>query len=122
MSDQIIVKGLKISAKHGVFDFEKQNEQLFILDIILSVSLAKAGQSDVLEDTVSYADVCNVAQRVMQENCCNLIERAAQLVCDAVFGCSELIEAIDLTIKKPQAPVSQDIEYPAVRIVRQRAR
>lgn len=118
--DEIIIKGLKISARHGVFDFEKENEQLFILDIILSVSLSAAGKSDALEDTVSYAEVCDLAEAVMQENCCNLIERAAQLVCNAIFARFAAVEAIDLTLKKPQAPLEHVLDYPAIRIVRKR--
>ena len=53
--DKIVIKGLKLFAYHGVNPEEKRDGQNFVIDITANVPLLKAGQSDELVDTVSYA-------------------------------------------------------------------
>ena len=55
--DTIRVKNLKIPARHGVYDFEKDKDGLFELDIELKLELKKPGHSDRLEDTINYNDL-----------------------------------------------------------------
>lgn len=120
MYDSIIIKNLKIYAHHGVLPEEKREGQVFYLDIILYADLSKACHSDNVADTINYDDVCNCAYKIMTENTCDLIERAAQKVCDAILSEFPMTEQIELTLKKPSAPVKCDIEYAAVKICRRR--
>jgi dihydroneopterin aldolase len=118
--DNIIIKNLKIYAHHGVLPEEKQQGQIFYLDITLFADLSEPCYSDDVEDTVNYDEVCNCANRIMTQNNYDLIERAAQAVCDGILGEFPRVEQIELTLKKPDAPVKCDIEYAAVKICRKR--
>ena len=118
--DEIIIKGLKVFANHGVLPEEKRTGQYFYLDMILYSDLMGACESDDLEDTVNYDEVCNAAVEIMQSRSFDLIERAAQTVCDGILARLPKIGRVDLTVRKPDAPVSAEIEYAAVRIVRSR--
>lgn len=120
MYDSIIIKNLKIYAYHGVNPEEKRDGQTFYLDITLHANLSAPCRSDNVDDTINYDEVCNCAYRIMTENIYDLIERAAQAVCDGILTEFPKVKRIELTLKKPDAPVKRDIEYAAVRICRER--
>ena len=37
MSDQLAVRGIEIYAHHGVFDFERRDGQIFVIDLVLGM-------------------------------------------------------------------------------------
>ena len=112
--DTIWIKGLELFAYHGVNPEEKRDGQTFLLDIAMKADLEKARHSDCLNDTVNYAAVRKTVQRAFTENRFDLIERAAQAVCDAVLAEHERVEEITLLLKKPEAPMNAKFEYVAV--------
>ena len=118
--DKIIIKGLKIRANHGVLKEEKANGQYFVLDLILDVDLSRAINSDELKDTVNYDEVCSVAYNAMTLNTFDLIERAAGEVISAIFSEFPLVQGVELTLKKPEAPLSCKVKYAAVNLKRTR--
>lgn len=118
--DQILLQNVRLDARHGVHDFEKQNEQPFAFDIALSLDLTEAGKTDDLEKTVSYSDVYRILEDVVLGKSCNLIEHLAQRLCDSILDFSAQIEQVDVTVKKLQPPVEGRFDYMAVRISRRR--
>ncbi len=118
--DKITIKGLKLFAYHGVNDEEKENGQSFIIDLDYYLPLERACESDNVNDTVSYARVVKNIRRVFTERSYDLIEKAAQAVCDSLFEEFEDIEKIEITLKKPEAPVNADFDYMAVTLKRTR--
>lgn len=120
MSDKIIIHGLRVFAYHGVLAEEKQKGQNFFLDIVLQADLSLPCLSDRVEHTVNYDEVCQCAVRAMTEESYDLIERAAQAVCDAILAQFHDVTEIELTLRKPEAPVQAAIDYAAVCIRRGR--
>lgn len=118
--DKIIIKGLEIFAYHGVNPEEKVDGQPFVLDITLDVDLSKPCQTDNVDDTVSYAKVVKLARAVMQQQSDDLIERAAQRVADAILEQFAKAIQVDITLKKPKAPIKAEFDYVAVRLLRTR--
>lgn len=118
--DKISIKGLKLFAYHGVNPEEKENGQNFVIDLDYYVNINKACQMDSLDDTVSYAKVVKTIRRVFTAEKYDLIERAAQVIADAVLGEFEDIFKVEVTLKKPEAPISADFDYVAVSITRER--
>lgn len=118
--DKITIKNLKIFAYHGVLAEEKATGQDFIFDIDYYANLTRACHNDDLSDTISYADVVALVQRVFTAKSYDLIERAAQVVADAIFEEFEPIAKVEITLKKPNAPVDANFDYMAVTIVRER--
>ena len=55
-------------------------------------------------------------QKAFTETKYNLIERAAQAVCEAVLAEHEKVEKITLLLKKPEAPMNAIFEYVAVEV------
>ena len=118
--DKIIIKGLKVRANHGVLEKEKANGQFFFLDIVLDVDLSFAMATDELTDTVNYDEVCRVASDAMTANTYDLIERAAGDVMTALFEQFPPVQGIELTLKKPEAPLCRKVKYAAVSMYRTR--
>ena len=118
--DSIIIKGLKLFAYHGVNPEEKRDGQNFVLDIRCAATLSTAGNTDELNDTVSYAKIIKTVRRVFCAEKYDLIEKAAEVVAVGILGEYPAIAAVDITLKKPEAPISADFDYVAVEIHRER--
>lgn len=118
--DIIKIKGLKLFAYHGVNPEEKEDGQNFVFDIDLYVNINKACASDYVNDTVSYAKVIKTVCRVFTETKYDLLEKCAQVVSDAIFEEYPDVQKVEITLKKPEAPMKADFEYVAVNIVRTR--
>ena len=84
--DQIIIKGLRLFAYHGVNPEEKEQGQDFVFDIVLSVNMNRPCSSDQVEDTVSYAKVVKTVRRVFTAEKYNLIEKVRGCCCQSGFG------------------------------------
>lgn len=116
----IVIESLRVYAYHGVHPEEKQQGQNFILDISCFVSDERACCSDFVEDTVSYSDVTKKAVEVFTSCKRDLIEAAANDVAKAVIESFPLVDAVDVTVKKPDAPVKADFDCMAVSVHRAR--
>lgn len=118
--DKITIKGLELFAYHGVNPEEKRDGQNFVIDMDYYVDITKACHLDSLDDTVSYAKVVKTIRKAFTSEKYDLIERAAQVVADAVLEEYPTIFKLEITLKKPEAPISADFEYVAVTITRER--
>ena len=128
MSDTITLTGLAISARHGVFDFEKQIPQPFVVDLSLEADLAPAGRSDDLTASLSYADVAARVVEVASGEPVDLIETLAERIADAGLEWA-FVEAVDVMVRKPHAPAGVPftpttgvMAGPAVSVRRERRR
>lgn len=99
--DAIIIEGLKVDTVVGCFNWERQIIQPLMLDLTIHNDLSQAAQSDELEDTLNYAQICELAAQVIQQAQPKLIEHAAQLVLESLFTTFSSIESIIITISKP---------------------
>lgn len=119
-ADRIRIADLEVFANHGVFPEENVLGQKFLVSLDLELDLSRAGLSDALEDSVSYAEVCQRVDRLLRENTYKLLERAAQAVADDVLAAYPLVERVTVEIKKPWAPVGLPLSYVSVAITRAR--
>ncbi|MHB8126008.1 MAG: dihydroneopterin aldolase [Desulfitobacteriaceae bacterium] len=102
--DVIRLRGLEFYAYHGVLPEENTLGQKFVVDMDIFLSLQAAGNTDKIEDTVSYAEVYRVIKECMLGETYNLIEcLAEQIACQVLAGFACF--AVRVEIHKPQAPV-----------------
>lgn len=99
--DAIIIEGLKVETVVGCFNWERQIIQPLMLDLTINNNLEQASNSDELNDTLNYAEICEISTQVIQEAKPKLIEHAAKLVLDALFSTYPSVESIMITIRKP---------------------
>jgi dihydroneopterin aldolase/2-amino-4-hydroxy-6-hydroxymethyldihydropteridine diphosphokinase len=119
MSDQIVIKGISARGHHGVFDFEKREGQTFVVDVTMEVDLAPAGASDDLADTVHYGEVAGDVVALIEGEPLDLIEALASRIADRVLA-RPLVEAVEVVVHKPEAPVGHPFTDVQVRVVRER--
>lgn len=118
--DKIIIKGLKAYAYHGVNPEEKEKGQPFVADITAHADLSRASQTDDLNDTVNYSKMSKAVRKVMHEEKYNLIEKVAGRICEELLAEFPGISEVEVTLKKPRAPMSGDFDYVAVSLTRRR--
>jgi len=104
MTDRIVLQGISARGFHGVLDFEKADGQDFVVDVTLEVDLRGAGRSDLLEHTVNYAEVAADIVALITGPSLNLIETLADQIAAASLR-RPLVQAVEVTVHKPQAPV-----------------
>ena len=106
MTDQIVLEGVSARGFHGVLEFEKRDGQTFVVDVTITLDLAPAGRSDDLAATVNYAAVASEVVARITGPSFDLIERLAEVIADDVLAFPH-VEAVDVVVHKPQAPVGQ---------------
>ena len=116
--DFIRIKGLQIFAHHGVFSFEKEQGQQFVVNAVLYTDLSPAGASDRLEESTHYGQVCEQIKKSMTEAAYDLIERAAQKTAEDILLKFPLIKEVSLELEKPQAPIEMGFDTVSVCLTR----
>lgn len=114
MTHKIKIKGLRVYAHHGVFDFERQNGQDFYIDITVWVG-GKSTLTDDLNHTIHYGDLAKAIVEAVKNQPVDLLETLAQRLLDLTlnFGggsLSGLIKKAKVTVHKPNAPIPYDFE------------
>ena len=99
---------------------EKELGQKFLVSMELETSLRKAGLSDSLNDTVSYAGIPEEVEKLFLSQKYNLIEKCAEETAFLILRKYPEIQKVKVTVKKPWAPVRKSISYIAVEIIRER--
>jgi dihydroneopterin aldolase len=121
MTDRIFIKGLSLHAYHGVMAHEAKVGQSFSIDMDLEIDLSAAVRSDKVVDTVSYDKVVECARDAFSAQRFRLIEAAAGKVADAVLAAFPRVNAIEITIHKPHAPIAATFSDVGVTLMRKRA-
>ncbi|MGV0633748.1 dihydroneopterin aldolase [Mycolicibacillus trivialis] len=119
MTDRIELRGLTVRGHHGVFDHERADGQDFVVDITVWLDLTAAAAGDDLAETYDYGLLADRAAAVVAGPARNLIETVAAEIADEVIG-DPRVEAVEVTVHKPQAPIQQDFADVAVVIRRSR--
>ena len=106
----INIKGVKVSACHGVLESEKTTPQPFIFDIAIDSDITQAAITDDVKDTVNYAEVCTIVTAYCKKNSFNLIERLANGAAEEVIKRFRSANAVEVTVHKPHAPIPHPFE------------
>lgn len=118
--DRITLTGVRVRAHHGVFDFEREEGQEFVIDVSVAVDLAAAASGDDLDRTVHYGELAAAVAAAVQRDPVDLIETVAERVAAVALG-YPAVEEVEVTVHKPEAPITVPFTDVAVTIVRGRA-
>jgi 7,8-dihydroneopterin aldolase/epimerase/oxygenase len=117
--DRIVLRGLRVRGHHGVFERERREGQDFLVDLVVWLDLAVAATSDDLADTLHYGELAERVAAIVAGPPVNLIEVVAGRVADEVLTDAR-VQAVEVTVHKPQAPIPQDVADIAVVVHRTR--
>ncbi|MFL6159936.1 MAG: dihydroneopterin aldolase [Marmoricola sp.] len=120
MNDQLAVRGIEIYAHHGVFDFERRDGQIFVIDLVLEMDTRQAAATDDLTRTVHYGELVDAVVTAVKNDPVDLIETLAQRIADVCLS-YEQVDRVDVTVHKPSAPIEATFSDVALTIRRSRA-
>ena len=119
-SAEIEIRGLSIYTHHGVTDAEQEIGQRLEFDISFDVPDCDAMLTDRLEDTVDYAQVCDIVALAATERSYRTLERLCQVVGERLmerYGS----ESVRVRAAKPEPPLPLAIQEIAVEVTQERA-
>jgi dihydroneopterin aldolase len=115
-SVEIELRGLSIYTHHGVSDAEQEIGQRLEFDITFDVPDCDAVLTDRLEDTIDYAEVCDIVALAATERSYRTLERLCRVVGERLverFGC----ESVTVRAAKPEPPLPLAIDEVAVEVI-----
>ena len=118
--NRIILKGMRFMGTTGLFEFERTTPQPFIVNLTLCFREMKAGGTDKLSDTVDYGLVFSSVRDIVEGTRYDLIEALAEAIAFKVFTGFPGVDALEVCVKKPQAPVEGKFDYMGVTLFRER--
>jgi len=118
--DRIAVRNLALFAYHGVFEGEQEIGQRFYLDVMVEADLRPAAASDAVDRTIDYAALVNVVSEAFGEKRQKLLETLAERVAERVFSTFAMAQAVEVTIRKPSAPIEAVFDHVEIQIRRVR--
>ena len=117
--DELTLTGLRVFAHHGVFDHERRDGQIFIVDLLLGLDTSSAAASDDLKDTVDYGSLVAKVVTAVESDPVDLIETVAARVAEVVMADAR-VEWVEVTLHKPHAPIEATFADVALTIRRSR--
>lgn len=117
--DRITISGIEAFGHHGVLPHEREYGQRFVVDVALEVDLSPAGASDDLGDTVDYGALAGAVAAIVAGDPADLIETVAERIAGRCLA-DERVQAVEVTVHKPSAPVPVVLAEVAVTLRRRR--
>ena len=120
MTDRILVERIAVFAYHGLLAEEARIGQRFYISLDCALDLSAAGRSDDVAQTVSYADLTAIVVRIATERRFALIEALAEAIASEILDGFSLVDAVEVRVDKPSAPVPAVIDQVSIAITRHR--
>ena len=119
MTDELSVTGIECFAHHGVFDFERREGQVFVVDLVLGFDTRAAAATDDLAETVNYGTLVMDVKAAVERDPVDLVETVAQRIADVCLTDTR-VEWARVTLHKPDAPIDATYSDVALTITRTR--
>lgn len=119
LADELTVRGIECFGHHGVFEFERREGQIFVIDLTLGLDTAPAAASDDLHDTVDYGSLVAAVKAAVETDPVDLIETLAQRIAGVCLSDARVGWA-RVTVHKPDAPIEATFTDVALTITRKR--
>jgi len=115
-SVDVEIRGLSIFTHHGVTEAERETGQRLEIDVSFDVPDCDAVLTDRIEDTVDYAEVCDIVALGATERSYKTLERLCHVIAERLmerFSC----ESVRVRAAKPEPPLPIAVEQVGVEVV-----
>jgi len=117
--DKIYINEMEFYGYHGVLPEETKLGQRFRLSLIVELDLKKAGETDDLNETVSYADIFDLCKDIVEGKPYQLIEAVAEKIAGDVLTNFVKINRVTVKVIKPDPPIRGHYQSVAVEVIRE---
>jgi 7,8-dihydroneopterin aldolase/epimerase/oxygenase len=114
----IEITGLSLYTHHGVSDAEREVGQRLVLDLRLDVGETDATITDSIQDTIDYAEVCQLVALIAQQRSHKTLERLCSTIADRLLADYEL-EGVWVKATKPEPPIALAVDEVSVEVWRE---
>lgn len=119
-ADKVRLDGMVFYGYHGVRPAERETGQRFVVDLQVVRDLSRAGESDDLQDTVSYSELFALVKQIVEGPPHNLLESLAETIAGRVLSDHD-VESVTVTVKKPDVPIAGSVlDHASVEITRRK--
>ena len=115
---EVELRGLSIYTHHGVSDSEQEVGQRLEFDISFDVPDCDAVLTDRIEDTVDYAEVCQLVALVAQQRSHKTLERLCGTIASRLLADYEL-ESVWVKATKPEPPIALSVDEVSIEVWRE---
>ena len=112
------ITGLSLYTHHGVSDAEREVGQRLVLDLRLDVGETDATVTDSIEDTVDYAEVCQLVALIAQQRSHKTLERLCSTIANRLLADYDL-EGVWVKATKPEPPIPLSVDEVSVELWRE---
>jgi dihydroneopterin aldolase len=112
------ITGLSLYTHHGVTEAEREVGQRLVLDLRLDLGETDATITDSIEDTVDYAEVCQLVALIAQQRSHKTLERLCSTIADRLLADYEL-EGVWVKAAKPEPPIALAVDEVSVEVWRE---
>lgn len=116
--DRIYINKMEFYGYHGALPEENVLGQRFIVDLTIELDLQAAGKTDNLKETVNYADLFFLCQKIVEGKTYQLIETVAEKIAEKILLDFPKINSCTVKLIKPNPPIAGHYESVAVEITR----
>lgn len=117
--DRIELRGITARGRHGLFEFERENGQIFVVDATLGLDLTEAATTHDLGKTVDYGELSARIHDAIASDPVDLIETLALRMVDLCMEHGP-VQWVSVTVHKPEAPIAVTFTDVTVTIERSR--
>ncbi|MGH7996564.1 MAG: dihydroneopterin aldolase [Opitutaceae bacterium] len=114
MNGRIVLKNMAFYGYHGHHPGETAQGQRFFVDATLTLDLGEAMATDELGATVDYGRVYAVCREIVEREKVKLLETLCHRLMTAILEASPQVRRVEVTVKKPSAPIPGVLDYVAV--------
>ncbi len=118
--DALTLTGLRATAHHGVFEHERANGQVFVIDLTVWLDSHAAAASDDLAQTVHYGVLAKEVVDCVERDPVDLIETVAERIAGVALAHPAVLRT-RVTLHKPSAPIEVPFDDVSITIERVRA-
>jgi dihydroneopterin aldolase len=114
----IEVSGLSLYTRHGVSEAERELGQRLVFDVSFELEECDATGTDLVEDTIDYADVCEQVALAAQERSYRTLERLCAAVAERLVD-RYAAESVRVKATKPEPPIPLPVDEVSVEVWRE---
>jgi dihydroneopterin aldolase len=114
---RIRARGIEFEGRHGATRAERRSSRRFRVDLDIEVADGRAAETDRLEDTIDYHELCHLVVEIGTSGTCRLLETLASRMAAAI-GERHPSAAVTLEVRKLHPPCPGHPRYTAVRVSR----
>lgn len=119
-ADKIFIDRLEVFANHGVYPAENELGQKFMISATLYADLRRAGETDDLDASINYGEVCHDIDAFLRGHTFKLIERVAEATAQRLLADYPSLLAVRIKVEKPWAPIGLPLSNVGVEMLRTR--